>query len=106
MSKQRVETCCQLERGKTESAPDHTPEMHRTNRIAGQIAGVKRMIENREYCPKILIQIQAIRAALKSLETSILDRHLRSCVLDAFTSMNEKEKANKLDELMELFKRS
>lgn len=106
MSKQRAEMCCQSDRGTPGTPPDHSEEMHRTNRIAGQVAGVKRMIENREYCPKILIQIQAIRAALKSLEASILDRHLRSCVMDAFASMNQKEKANKLDELMELFKRS
>ncbi|MCO6429661.1 MAG: metal-sensitive transcriptional regulator [Deltaproteobacteria bacterium] len=86
--------------------PDHTKELHRINRISGQVEGVKRMITEREYCPKIITQIQAIRAALKVLETTILKKHLETCVKDAFTSNSPKEKEKKLEELLELIRRS
>lgn len=64
------------------------------------------MITEREYCPKIITQIQAIRAALKVLETTILKKHLETCVKDAFTSNSPKEKEKKLEELLELIRRS
>lgn len=64
------------------------------------------MISDREYCPKILTQIQAIRAALKSLESVVLERHFSMCVKDALNSKDHKEAGKKMDELMELFRRS
>jgi CsoR family transcriptional regulator, copper-sensing transcriptional repressor len=36
----------------------------RANRIAGQIAGIQRMIEDDRYCVEILNQISAVRSAL------------------------------------------
>lgn len=105
MDKHQLVECC----GTGENVklhPDHTKELHRINRISGQVEGVKRMILNREYCPKIITQIQAIRAALKGLEATVLERHLQSCVKDAWTSSDKKEANGKLKELMELFKRN
>src|SRR5262245_16188283 len=53
----------------------------RANRIAGQVAGVQRMLEEDRYCVDILHQIAAIRSALDSLGVELLTRHLESCVL-------------------------
>lgn len=53
----------------------------RTNRIAGQIAGIQRMIEEDRYCVDILNQIAAVRSALDSLGIKLLNNHLESCVL-------------------------
>ena len=39
----------------------------RANRIAGQVAGIQRMIEEDRYCLEILNQISAVRSALDSL---------------------------------------
>lgn len=64
------------------------------------------MVVSREYCPKIITQIQAIRAALKVLEATLLKRHLELCVRDAFTSSAPKEQEKKLEELLELIRRS
>lgn len=86
--------------------PDHAKELHRLNRISGQIEGVKRMILEREYCPKIITQIQAVRAALKSLEAVVLEKHLATCVQDALSSKDRKEAQQKMAELMELFRRN
>ena len=53
----------------------------RVKRIAGQVDGIRRMIEEDRYCMNILDQIAAARSALDALGVEILTRHLESCVL-------------------------
>ena len=53
----------------------------RVNRIAGQVAGIQRMVEEGRYCVEILVQIAAVRSALDALGIEILTEHLESCVL-------------------------
>ena len=54
----------------------------RVNRIAGQVSGIQRMLEEERYCVEILNQIAAVRSALDALGIEVLMRHLESCVLD------------------------
>lgn len=60
--------------------PCHKENLPRLNRISGQVEGVKRMITEGRYCPDILIQLKAIRAAIKVIEGNILQKHLEHCV--------------------------
>ncbi len=53
----------------------------RSNRIAGQVAGIQRMIDDDRYCVDILNQIAAARSALNALGIRLLSSHLESCVL-------------------------
>ena len=53
----------------------------RVKRIAGQVAGVERMLEDKRYCVDILNQISAVRSALDALGIELLTRHLETCVL-------------------------
>jgi CsoR family transcriptional regulator, copper-sensing transcriptional repressor len=53
----------------------------RVKRIAGQIAGVQRMIEQERYCVDVLNQISAVRSALDALGVELLTNHLKTCVL-------------------------
>ena len=53
----------------------------RVNRIAGQVGGVQRMVEEDRYCVDILHQIAAVRSALDSLGVELITRHLESCVV-------------------------
>ncbi len=53
----------------------------RTRRIAGQISGIQRMIEEKRYCVDILNQISAVRSALDALGVELLSNHLESCVV-------------------------
>lgn len=85
--------------------PDHHKELPRLNRISGQIDGVKKMIEERRYCPDILTQLRAVRAAVNSIEASILETHLDSCVTTAFHSGDQAERAQKINELKEMYRR-
>ncbi len=92
---------------KHESPPsgyhDHSVENKRLNRIRGQVDGIQRMIDERRYCPEIIIQIRAVRAALRSLESSIMERHLRGCVVSAMRAKDNHEAESKIRELIQLF---
>ena len=85
--------------------PSHKAELKNLNRISGQLEAVKRMIEERKYCPEILTQLRAARAAIKSVETKILEAHLNACVEESLSKGSARDKKNKILELTELFKR-
>ena len=82
--------------------PNHTDQIKRINRMIGQLGGVKKMIEEGVYCPEILIQTKAVSSALRSLETSLLEGHLKGCVTEAFDSGKNQDK--KVNELLQIFK--
>lgn len=97
------QTCCGT---KTEEQhPDHSAETGKLNRVVGQIEGVKKMIAERRYCPDILTQLRAARAALKTIEANILESHLKGCVTEAMTNGQPADKNEKIQEIKELFKR-
>jgi len=86
--------------------PDHSKEIKRLNRISGQVEGVKKMIEDRRYCPDIIIQLKAISSAVKSVEGIILKTHLESCVRDVFKEDDKTKQDEKIEELLALFQKS
>jgi CsoR family transcriptional regulator, copper-sensing transcriptional repressor len=53
----------------------------RMKRIAGQVAGIQRMLDEERYCVDILNQISAVRSALDALGVELLASHVESCVL-------------------------
>jgi CsoR family transcriptional regulator, copper-sensing transcriptional repressor len=65
----------------TDKAAAQQKLQRRVNRIAGQIGGIQRMVEEQRYCVDILNQIAAVRSALDSLGVELLTRHLESCVI-------------------------
>src|ERR1700724_504823 len=72
----------------------------RTNRIAGQVTGIQRMIEEDRYCVDILNQISAVRSALDSLGVELLTSHLQTCVIGE-DSKHPKAKPMQPSELVE-----
>ncbi|EDP13820.1 hypothetical protein CLOBOL_05857 [Enterocloster bolteae ATCC BAA-613] len=56
--------------------------MNRLNRIEGQIRGIKSMVEDERYCVDIITQVAAVQAALNSFNKVLLERHIKSCVVD------------------------
>ncbi len=73
-------------------------------RIAGQVQGIRRMIEGKEYCIDIITQIQAARSALRAVELQILRKHMAHCVSDAFASGSQKEADAKMEELLKVMR--
>jgi len=55
--------------------------VNRLNRIEGHVAGINKMWQEGRPCPDILIQINAVRAALDKVGRIILDSHVDNCIL-------------------------
>lgn len=80
---------------------NHKDQITRMKRIAGQVSGIIQMIENERYCLDILVQLRAVRAAIKKVEGNILQRHMQHCVAEA---MGDNPAAQeKVAELQRLF---
>ena len=75
----------------------------RIRRIAGQVAGIERMIDADRYCVDVLLQVAAVRAALDGIGKLLLRSHVETCVSDAIASGRPKERKQKIGELMDLF---
>jgi len=86
-----------------EEFPSHQKELGRLNRAIGQLEGVKKMIENRRYCPEILMLLKGVKSAIKAVESNILKRHLDSCVARSFADPKERDK--KIAEIKEILDR-
>lgn len=83
----------------------HKESLNRLARIGGQLNGIKRMIEEEKYCIDIITQIQAARAALRSLELNILEKHMHHCVSNAFESGSKENADEKMEELLKVMKK-
>lgn len=79
--KQDKKTCCCSERTKQRDEKEYKDLMNRLNRIEGQVRGIKNMLENDAYCPDILVQVGAVKAALNSFNKVLLSNHIESCVV-------------------------
>lgn len=54
----------------------------RCNRAEGQIRGIRGMLARDAYCDDILNQLQAASAALDAIGRLVLERHMKSCLID------------------------
>lgn len=63
----------------------------RLRKIEGQVKGIHRMVEEDQYCVDILIQIAAVRAALKKVGSMIFEAHVQGCVRTAIINRKEQE---------------
>jgi len=78
----------------------------RMNYISGHLEGIKKMIENDKYCIDVILQNEAVIAAIKKVNEIILENHLNTCVTQAIKGKSEKERKRKIKEILELFKNS
>jgi DNA-binding FrmR family transcriptional regulator len=70
--------------------------LNRIRRVAGQVGGIERMVEEERYCIDILTQVSAIQAALDKVSLELLDDHARHCVVGA----NDENREEKTAEMM------
>lgn len=82
--------------------PDNSENIVALRRIEGQIRGVQRMIQQKQYCIDILNQISAVKGALTRIEENILTKHIRNCVTNAIKGNSQEEREIKLEEIMHL----
>ena len=98
MSKNKTECC-------DKNHPNHAKELPRLNKIAGQIGGIQKMIEEKRYCVDILQQLSSVNSAVRSLQANILESHLSECVQETFALKNKEDIDEKISEIKEIFKK-
>ena len=74
--------------------------LKRLNYIDGHLSGIRRMVEQDKYCVDILKQTFAVRRAIQKMEITLLEGHLRSCVIQG---VREGREDSVLEELLELY---
>jgi CsoR family transcriptional regulator, copper-sensing transcriptional repressor len=85
---------------------DHSDEKKRLNRIIGQVEGVRKMLDEQRKLEDVMIQCKAIHAALKSIESRILQAHLKVALSDAVRIEKKKHRAEKILRLEALFRQA
>jgi DNA-binding FrmR family transcriptional regulator len=79
---------------------DKQDVLKRLNYIEGHIGGIRRMVEEDQYCVDILRQTYAVRKAIEKLEAVILEDHLHGCVAEGIRDGRDQDV---IDELMQLY---
>lgn len=69
----------------------------------GHLRKVREMVEKNAYCIDVLHQSQAVEAALKEIDSLVLNNHLNTCVVDAIKKGNSEEV---IGEVMAVFKKT
>jgi DNA-binding FrmR family transcriptional regulator len=92
--------------GSERKAVDVDPEikaatLRRLSRIAGQIRGLQKMVEEERYCADILVQISSVQEALRGTSRHLMRNHLQHCATDAIKKGPESAEAM-YDELLDL----
>ena len=83
-----------------------TGNLHRLNRIEGQIRGLQKMVREDRYCPDILMQISSVHEALRGVSRELMRNHLRHCVTQAVETGSKHETAAMYEEIVEFMFRN
>ena len=76
--------------------------LNRLATIEGHLRGIRKMVDEDQYCVDILKQSYAVERALQKFEAVLLEGHLASCVPTAFKEGRDGEIIRELGELFEL----
>lgn len=85
--------------------PSHKHHIGKLNRISGQVNGIKRMIDDQQYCVDIMVQIKAVRNALKSIELHILQTHTQNCLKKACKTQDSQAMQDQINDIVKLLKK-
>jgi DNA-binding FrmR family transcriptional regulator len=77
----------------------------RLKRVEGQVAALRRMVEDDAYCVDVLLQISAAQGALGKAGQLMLGSHLRTCVTSALEGGDPEAREETVQELMDVFSR-
>ncbi|NIM94342.1 MAG: metal-sensing transcriptional repressor [Anaerolineales bacterium] len=75
----------------------------RLKNIEGHVRGIERMVEEDAYCIDLMRQIQAVQAALKKVNSRILNDHLNSCLITAVRGDDPDDRERVLKEIAEVY---
>jgi DNA-binding FrmR family transcriptional regulator len=81
----------------------HEEAAKRLKNVEGHIAGIRRMIDEGEYCIDVIRQIHAVNAALNKISKIILEEHMNTCMITAVRGEDQIERERVLNEIAEVF---
>jgi len=70
--------------------------------IEGHLKGIRKMVEEDQYCVDVLRQTYAVQRAIEKFESTLLRGHLSSCVPSGIREGREEQVIDELAELFEL----
>ncbi|MDD4954544.1 MAG: metal-sensitive transcriptional regulator [Candidatus Omnitrophica bacterium] len=85
-----------------ENQTTHEKQLEYLKKIEGQIRGVSKMIEDKRYCVDIMTQLHSVIGALYRVENEIFKKHIDGCVVGALKGKSERDKEQKIDEVIAL----
>ena len=89
MEKKEKNKCCKNDIKSTYRSDEEKKKIcNRLNIIEGQIRGIKQMIADDRYCDDVLIQVVAACKSLQTLGNTILENHMKSCIVKEIQNGN------------------
>ena len=73
--------------------------------IEGHLKGIRKMVEEDQYCVDVLKQTYAVQRAIDKFESLLLRGHLNSCVPEGIREGRADNIISELEELFELSQR-
>lgn len=73
--------------------------------IDGHLTGIRRMVEDDQYCVDILKQTYAVKRPIDKLDGILLTGHLDGCVREGFQDGREQQVIDELSELFDMSRR-
>ena len=95
--------CCER-RKKERDDEERRALINRLSRIEGQVRGLRRMVEEGDYCIDVLIQASAVSSALAAFSRELLASHIHTCVIDDIKCGREETVDELCDMLYKLIK--
>jgi len=79
--------------------------VHRLKRIEGQVRGVQAMVNEDRQCREILQQLTAIRSAVMSVSTVVLENYMSDCLLN-LDDKSVQERQELMDDMIKLINKA
>ena len=79
--------------------------LKRLSFIEGHLKGIRKMVEEEQYCVDILKQTYAVKRAIDKLDALLLEGHLRGCVPAGIQEGRDDQIIKELGQLFELSRR-
>ena len=70
--------------------------------IEGQVRGLQEMIEKDVYCIDVITQTSAVKRALSSVEDSLMEDHLGTCLVNQIKKGKEKQATKEILKVYQL----
>lgn len=98
---EKQEACCCHQKATPRSERELKQLKNRLSRMAGQLNGIGKMLDENRYCGDILTQVAAVESALQAFGYLVLREHMETCVVEEI----QKGNTGVVEEAVELVKK-